>query len=220
MYQFTYITFFDSHLPRTHTAHIPLFLSRAGAACSATSFDLLLVPAQVAFVHPDLGIGGAERLVREQLGFDCAQQGKITTVRKKSSPDMCCTKQVVDAAVGLVEHGHHVVMYTSHHDASHAFAETHDGTLTVKVHGDFLPRSFFGRGHIMCATLRGIYLSVMMLLVEKQWDVIIVDQLSVSLAPTPPLFCTAISTLFPSPPAYPIPVVPLLPLDSNKNTTP
>jgi len=180
----------------------------------------LLVPAQVAFVHPDLGIGGAERLVREQLGFDCAQQGKITTVRKKSSPDMCCTKQVVDAAVGLVEHGHHVVMYTSHHDASHAFAETHDGTLTVKVHGDFLPRSFFGRGHIMCATLRGIYLSVMMLLVEKQWDVIIVDQLSVSLAPTPPLFCTAISTLFPSPPAYPIPVVPLLPLDSNKNTTP
>ena len=29
--------------------------------------------------------------------------------------------------------GHTVVMYTSHHDPTHAFIETTDGTLTVKV---------------------------------------------------------------------------------------
>lgn len=57
---------------------------------------------RVAFVHPDLGIGGAERLV-------------------------------VDAAVGLQSRGHSVVMYTSHHDPGHAFEETRDGTLKVKV---------------------------------------------------------------------------------------
>jgi hypothetical protein len=81
--------------------------------------------------------------------------------------------------VGLVGKGHEVVVYTSHHDPSHSFKETHDGTLTVKVFGDFLPRSIAGRGHILCATLRGVYLSFAMLLVEPAWDVFIVDQLSV-----------------------------------------
>lgn len=50
------------------------------------------------FVHPDLGIGGAERLV-------------------------------VDAAVGLQDQGKHLVtMFTSHHDRTHCFEETRDGT--------------------------------------------------------------------------------------------
>jgi alpha-1,3/alpha-1,6-mannosyltransferase len=56
----------------------------------------------IGFVHPDLGIGGAERLV-------------------------------VDAAVGLQNKGYSVIMYTSHHDPGHAFKETTDGTLRVKV---------------------------------------------------------------------------------------
>ena len=50
----------------------------------------------VVFVHPDLGIGGAERLV-------------------------------IDAAVGLQELGHRVVIYTSHCDKSHCFEEARDG---------------------------------------------------------------------------------------------
>lgn len=48
------------------------------------------------FFHPDLGIGGAERLV-------------------------------VDAAVGLQEQGHHVVIFTNHCDPSHCFDECRDG---------------------------------------------------------------------------------------------
>jgi hypothetical protein len=127
---------------------------RADAATAQT--------ATVAFVHPDLGIGGAERLV-------------------------------VDAAVGLVQKGHEVVMYTSHHDPGHSFPETHDGTLTVKVYGDFLPRSILGKGHIMCATVRGIYLALMLLLREKAWDVMIVDQLSV---PVPILLLSGARIIF------------------------
>ena len=50
----------------------------------------------IVFLHPDLGIGGAERLV-------------------------------VDAAVGLQNRGHNVVIYTSHCDPKHCFDEARDG---------------------------------------------------------------------------------------------
>lgn len=50
------------------------------------------------FFHPDLGIGGAERLV-------------------------------VDAAVGLQNRGHKVVIFTSHRDRNHCFDEARDGKL-------------------------------------------------------------------------------------------
>ena len=65
---------------------------------------------RVAFLHPDLGLGGAERLV-------------------------------VDAAVALLEAGHHVDMYTSHYEPERAFAETRNENFHVHVRGDFLPRT-------------------------------------------------------------------------------
>ncbi|KAG0323899.1 Alpha-1,3-mannosyltransferase-like protein [Podila horticola] len=110
-------------------------------------------PLRVAFLHPDLGIGGAERLV-------------------------------VDAAVGLQNLGHKVVMYTSHHDPTHCFEETRDGTLTVKVGGNtIVPRTILGRFYIICAIFRNLHLALSLLLLTKQdqFDVIIVDQLSVSI---------------------------------------
>ncbi|KAL9108454.1 MAG: hypothetical protein Q9227_006788 [Pyrenula ochraceoflavens] len=82
----------------------------------------------VVFLHPDLGIGGAERLV-------------------------------VDAAVGLQEQGHRVVIYTSHCDKSHCFEEARDGTLDVRVRAPtWLPASLLGRFHILLAVLRQFYL--------------------------------------------------------------
>lgn len=50
----------------------------------------------IVFFHPDLGIGGAERLV-------------------------------VDAAVGLQNRGHKVVIFTNHCDPNHCFDECRDG---------------------------------------------------------------------------------------------
>lgn len=50
----------------------------------------------IAFFHPDLGIGGAERLI-------------------------------VDAAVGLQNRGHKVVIFTSYCDSKHCFDEARDG---------------------------------------------------------------------------------------------
>ncbi|ORX76359.1 alpha-1,3/1,6-mannosyltransferase ALG2 [Anaeromyces robustus] len=102
---------------------------------------------KIAFVHPDLGIGGAERLV-------------------------------VDAAIALQNAGHNITMYTSHHDKTHCFKETLDD-LKVDVLGDFLPQSIFGYGHIVCAILRGFYLSLYLLINKRnEYDVIFADQLA------------------------------------------
>ncbi|KAI8867819.1 UDP-Glycosyltransferase/glycogen phosphorylase [Ramicandelaber brevisporus] len=106
---------------------------------------------QIAFMHPDLGIGGAERLV-------------------------------VDCAVGLQKRGHTVTMYTSHHDPSHCFKETADGTLSVVVKGDSIPRHIGGFGHIFFATLRNFALAFHIAAVQPvTYDAIFVDQISTAL---------------------------------------
>ena len=108
---------------------------------------------RVAFVHPDLGIGGAERLI-------------------------------VDAALALKSRGHQVEMFTAHHDPSHCFSETKDGTLKVTSAGDWLPRSCCGKGYALWAYLRMIYVAIYLLSYmifgdkNQKFDVIICDQIS------------------------------------------
>ncbi|CAH0388860.1 unnamed protein product [Bemisia tabaci] len=81
---------------------------------------------RIVILHPDLGIGGAERLV-------------------------------VDAALALKKRNHEVCFVTTHHDRSHCFKETVDGTFEVIVVGDWLPRNIFGYFFALCAYLRMIY---------------------------------------------------------------
>ncbi|KRX99387.1 Alpha-1,3/1,6-mannosyltransferase ALG2, partial [Trichinella pseudospiralis] len=103
---------------------------------------------RIAFLHPDLGIGGAERLV-------------------------------VDAALSLKRSGYGVCLFTSHHDLQHCFPETANGTLSVVVSGDFIPRSVFGKCKALCAYLRMIWLGLFVLLFSKfRFDVAFVDQIS------------------------------------------
>ncbi|TDL18460.1 glycosyltransferase family 4 protein [Rickenella mellea] len=103
---------------------------------------------RIAFIHPDLGIGGAERLV-------------------------------VDAALGLQNLGHSVDIYTSHHDPSHCFEETRDGTLRVHYVVPPFPRSLKGKLHILFAHLRQLHLTQhLMRTSATQYDVFFVDQLS------------------------------------------
>ncbi|KAI8630943.1 glycosyltransferase family 4 protein [Xylariaceae sp. FL1651] len=109
----------------------------------------------IVFLHPDLGIGGAERLV-------------------------------VDAAVGLQNRGHKVVIFTSHCDPSHCFDEARDGTLVVRVCGNtIVPPSILGRFSILCAILRQLHLILQIYLTselkELRPDAYFVDQLSAGL---------------------------------------
>lgn len=108
---------------------------------------------RVLFLHPDLGIGGAERLV-------------------------------VDAALALQSRGHVVSFLTNHHDESHCFEETRNGTIAVKTVGDWLPRSIFGKFSAFCAYLRMIYAAFYTVLVVSQnekIDAIFCDQISLGI---------------------------------------
>ncbi|RFU35161.1 hypothetical protein B7463_g1257, partial [Scytalidium lignicola] len=109
----------------------------------------------IVFFHPDLGIGGAERLI-------------------------------IDAAVGLQNRGHKVVILTSHCDPKHCFDEARDGTLDVRVRGNtIIPSSLLGRFSILCAILRQLHLILQTYftyeLSNLNPDAFIVDQLSAGL---------------------------------------
>ncbi|UNI24684.1 Alpha-1,3-mannosyltransferase-like protein [Purpureocillium takamizusanense] len=110
----------------------------------------------IIFFHPDLGIGGAERLV-------------------------------VDAAVGLQQRGHRVVIFTNHCDPSHCFDECRDGTLDVRVRGAWLvPSTILSRLAILCAILRHLHLLLHITLFTTELAslrprAVVVDQLSAGL---------------------------------------
>ncbi|GAB1218719.1 hypothetical protein ENUP19_0003G0004 [Entamoeba nuttalli] len=97
-------------------------------------------------IHPDLGIGGAERLV-------------------------------VDIALALEHEDYDVKFYTSHHDKEHCFPET-KGRFQVFVHGNFLPITLFGYFYIFFATIRALYLSIIVAW-KTNADIYIVDQISI-----------------------------------------
>ncbi|OLY83422.1 Alpha-1,3/1,6-mannosyltransferase ALG2 [Smittium mucronatum] len=118
---------------------------------------------KIAFVHPNLGIGGAERLV-------------------------------VDSALSLQKLGHKVVIYTMYHDEDHSFKETYDGTLEVRVRGDYLfPKSIFNKFHILLTSLQSMHLAFSVLSEDENYDVLFVDQLS---APIPILKISQMKVLF------------------------
>ena len=90
---------------------------------------------------------------------------------------------VVDAATGLQTKGHKIVIYTSHHDPKHCFEETRDGTLDVRVRGNYIvPRTFFGSFYIICAIIRQFHLTLSMIFWDRtKYDIIFVDQLSANI---------------------------------------
>uniref|UniRef100_A0A1B6MAW0 Alpha-1,3/1,6-mannosyltransferase ALG2 n=1 Tax=Graphocephala atropunctata TaxID=36148 RepID=A0A1B6MAW0_9HEMI len=107
------------------------------------------MPKNILFLHPDLGIGGAERLV-------------------------------VDAAIGLIAKGHVVNFVTTHHDLSHCFEETKNGSFPVTVVGDWIPRNIFGKCYALCAYLRMIYAAFYIVFFYKVHpDIIFCDIVSV-----------------------------------------
>ena len=86
---------------------------------------------------------------------------------------------VVDAALGLQKLGHSVDIFTSHHDPSHCFDETRDGTLRVHHIVSPFPRSVKGKFHILLAHARQLHLTRYLLRSDSpQYDVYFVDQLS------------------------------------------
>lgn len=90
--------------------------------------------------------------------------------------------------VALRQLGHDVHFLTSHHDPSHCFKETHDGSLNVTVVADWFPRNIFGKCYALCAYIRMILAVLYMLFLAPideelgDYDVVVCDQIS---APIP-----------------------------------
>eukprot|EP01017_Pseudomicrothorax_dubius_P050515 TRINITY_DN9584_c0_g1_i1.p1 TRINITY_DN9584_c0_g1~~TRINITY_DN9584_c0_g1_i1.p1 ORF type:complete len:396 (-),score=79.93 TRINITY_DN9584_c0_g1_i1:73-1260(-) len=103
---------------------------------------------RIAFLHPDMGIGGAQQLE-------------------------------VNIAVAMQNQGHKVNIYTLYHNPDHAFKETVDGTLKVKVCKTYLPRSILDHRLIgLLAMIRMIIAAIYMVLYAEPFDVVMVDQVS------------------------------------------
>ena len=71
----------------------------------------------------------------------------------------------------------------------------HVGTLNVIVRGDWLPRHLLGKGHVVCAIIRSLFLALCMIFDDIlyrrcNFDIFVVDQLSAPI----PLLRTALGT--------------------------
>ncbi|CAG2104204.1 unnamed protein product, partial [Medioppia subpectinata] len=103
---------------------------------------------KILILHPDLGIGGAERLI-------------------------------VDAGMAFKSLSHEVHIVTTHHDKSHCFEETIDGSLEVTVVADWLPRSLFNRFYALMAYYRMIIAAIYVVFFSGlQFDLIFCDSIS------------------------------------------
>jgi alpha-1,3/alpha-1,6-mannosyltransferase len=112
-------------------------------------------PLKVVFLHPDLGLGGAERLV-----VDAA----VGLLRHQ---------KVVPASVTMV---------TNYHNPKRAFTETVDGSLRVVVRGSWIPRHLYNKGHVLFATLRMMWAALeTAVLTDPDVDVYFVDQVSATM---------------------------------------
>lgn len=99
---------------------------------------------RVAFVRPNLGLGGSERLV-------------------------------VDAALELTARGHTVAILVAAHDRAHAFPETLDGRLDVRVHGAFLPARIANRVEASCTAVRVLWVATALAHARESYDVVVAD---------------------------------------------
>lgn len=128
------------------------FTSTKKSTRSSTTDDKK--PMRVGFVHPDFGIGGAENLV-------------------------------VNAMLALQKKNVQVTMFTAHHDVSHCFEETRGhGPLAkcIKVYGDWLPKTIFGKLYAFCAWVRVLYVTLVIgFLYSNELDAFFVDQVSISI---------------------------------------
>ncbi|KAJ1928166.1 Alpha-1,3-mannosyltransferase-like protein [Tieghemiomyces parasiticus] len=106
-------------------------------------------PLRIALIHPDLGIGGAERLVVD-AAVGLQDQGHEVTVYTSHHDPGHCFQETNDGTLTI-----------------HVLGNT------------LFPRVIFGRFYILCAILRGWHLVLALWLTQGDiYDVVVCDQLS------------------------------------------
>ncbi|KAJ2161696.1 Alpha-1,3-mannosyltransferase-like protein [Coemansia sp. RSA 552] len=102
----------------------------------------------IAFVHPNLGIGGAERLVVDSA-LSMQQRGHKVVIYTMHHDLAHCFEETRDGTLDVRVGGSWLV-----------------------------PQSIFGHGHILCTVLRSLGLARKLTMDREQYDVVFVDQLS------------------------------------------
>lgn len=94
----------------------------------------------------------------------------------------------MDAATSLRGVCHVEAIYTSHHDPSHCFAETIDGTVRVRQFGRWIPRTLFGQCTVLMSILRVLYVTLALVWHLRLWrgglatiDAVVLDQVPVGI---------------------------------------
>ena len=105
---------------------------------------------RIGFVHPQLGVGGSERLV-------------------------------LDAASCLQQAGHRVTIFTSRHDREDSLHDARDGSVEVRVYGDFLPLDIADRMLAPFNIGRTCYAALRLAMSREHFDVIFADLVSQSI---------------------------------------
>ena len=110
---------------------------------------------KVAFIHPDLGIGGAERLVIDAAVEFMAAGNEVVMYTGYHDVARCFEETLVE-----------------------------DGTRAhwIKVHGAWLPRSIGGYFHALMANVRCLYCTLWLLMNDADVDVVVLDQVSSPIA--------------------------------------
>lgn len=142
---------------------------------------------RIAFIHPDLGLGGAERLI-----VDAATELVKHGVTESSDQ----TPTYIDLIVTTLHAGHTVHIYTAYYDPNRCFEETKgSGGFKVTVAGGWFPRHVFGRMVALCAYVRCILAALYVVWIswtqrsttikagpwlQPCYDVVISDQVSAS----------------------------------------
>ncbi|CAG8612120.1 4415_t:CDS:10 [Ambispora leptoticha] len=131
----------------------------------------------IVFVHPDLGIGGAERLVVDAAVGLQERGHKISIYTSYHDPTHCFE----ETRNGKYYRFLLLCFPGSNYLSSHACKLL--GLLNVNVRGNWLiPRTFFGSFYIICAMLRQFHLALTLLLWDRpKIDVIFIDQLSANI---------------------------------------
>ncbi|XP_024522119.1 alpha-1,3/1,6-mannosyltransferase ALG2-like isoform X1 [Selaginella moellendorffii] len=123
----------------------------------------------VAICHPDLGIGGAERLIVD-AALELKNNGHDVRVFTAHHDPRRCFEETVNGK-----------------DESFAFFSKvaprisflfFQGSFPVTVYGDFLPRNVWNKLHAICAYIRCVFVAVCMVLFWPKFDVVLVDQVS------------------------------------------
>ncbi|PRT53242.1 Alpha-1,3/1,6-mannosyltransferase alg-2 [Wickerhamiella sorbophila] len=106
---------------------------------------------KVAFLHPDLGIGGAERLVVDSA-LALKNRGHEVTIFTSHHDKKHCFPETKDGSLDVVVLGNSI-----------------------------FPRNIFGRGAILCAVLRQLHLVEQIRARRLNFDVYVIDQLSAAI---------------------------------------